>query len=129
MAEVAPQKKSSLPRIKMRLFNRQRTWRFRSSLIVSAIISTLLVPATLLVTADPAYAAVEDYYCGSYSGYAIMVNDNSSGTDGDYTVSRLTISGVGHNTIHTLDLPNNASINAVGISPVSYTHLTLPTKA
>ncbi|MFL3019338.1 MAG: hypothetical protein ACJZ17_07970 [Acidimicrobiales bacterium] len=42
----------------MRIFNRQGTWRFRSSLIVSAIISTLLVPATILVTADPASAAV-----------------------------------------------------------------------
>ena len=102
----------------MRIFNRQGTWRFRSSLIVSAIISTLLVPATILLTADPASAAVGSYYCDSYSGYPIMVNDNGNGSDGDYTVSRLTISGVGHNTIHTLDLPNNASINAVGISPI-----------
>ena len=102
----------------MRIFHRQGTWRFRSSLIVSAIISTLLVPATILLTADPASAAVGSYYCDSYSGYPIMVNDNGNGSDGDYTVSRLTISGVGHNTIHTLDLPNDASINAVGISPI-----------
>ena len=117
-AGAVHQKRSSLLRKHMRIFNRQGKWRFRSSIITTAVISTLLVPATLLITADPASAAVESYYCDSYSGYPIMVNDNGNGSDGDYTVSRLTISGVGHTTIHTLNLPSNASINATGISPI-----------
>ena len=46
----------------MRIFNRQGKWRLRSSIIATAVISTLLVPATLFVIADTALADVEAAY-------------------------------------------------------------------
>ena len=103
----------------MRIFNRQGTWRFRSSLIVSAIISTLLVPATLLITAEKALAAPGTFYCTSYGDYPILVNDNGSGA---YHVKKLTVpNGSAPSSASltgsqaTLDISN---INALGISPV-----------
>ena len=102
----------------MRIFNRQGKWRFRSSIIATAVISTLLVPATLFVIADTAFAAVDNHYCANYSGTPIMVNDDSSGSNGDYYVRTLNVSGDAASQIHTLNMPNNYSINAVGISPI-----------
>ena len=102
----------------MRIFNRQGKWRFRSSIIATAVISTLLVPATLFVIADTALAAVDNHYCANYSGTPIMVNDDSSGSNGDYYVRTLNVSGDAASQIHTLNMPNNYSINAVGISPI-----------
>ena len=102
----------------MRLFDGLGKWRFRSSIIATAVISTLLVPATLFVTADTAFAAVDNHYCANYSGTPIMVNDDSSGSNGDYYVRTLNVSGDAASQIHTLNMPNGYSINAVGISPI-----------
>ena len=88
----------------MRIFNRQGKWRFRSSIIATAVISTLLVPATLFVIADTALAAVDNHYCANYSGTPIMVNDDSSGSNGDYYVRTLNVSGDAASQIHTLNL-------------------------
>ncbi|MBH02277.1 MAG: hypothetical protein CL469_06395, partial [Acidimicrobiaceae bacterium] len=76
------------------------------------------MPATLLVTADLAYAAVDNHYCANYSGTPIMVNDDSSGSNGDYYVRTLNVSGNAASQIHTLSMPNGYSINAISISPI-----------
>ena len=102
----------------MRIFNRQGKWRLRSSIIATAVISTFLVPVTLFVTAGAAFAAVDNHYCANYSGTPIMVNDDSSGSNGDYYVRTLNVSGDAASQIHTLNMPNNYSINAVGIRPI-----------
>ncbi|MDG2352501.1 MAG: hypothetical protein P8L35_06795, partial [Acidimicrobiales bacterium] len=102
----------------MRLFNGLGKWRFRSSIIATAVISTLLVPVTLFVTADTAFAAVDNHYCANYSGTPIMVNDDNSNSNGDYYVRTLNVSGDAASQIHTLNMPNGYSINAVGISPI-----------
>jgi hypothetical protein len=88
------------------------TWRVRQSLLATAVLSSVLVPAVLIVTAQPALAAPGTYYCDSYSANPIMVNENSGS---NYTVEQLTVSNTSSSTIHTLDINE---INAVGISPV-----------
>ncbi|MEO2156760.1 MAG: hypothetical protein ABGY30_09105, partial [Acidimicrobiales bacterium] len=70
------------------------------------------MPATLIVTAQPAVAAPGTFYCDSYSANPIKVNDNGSG---GYAVEQLTVSGPSSSSIHTLGI---SEINALGISPV-----------
>ena len=91
---------------------RFRSWRVRRSLLATAVLSSVLVPAALIVTAQPALAAPGTYYCDSYSANPIKVNDNGAG---GYAVEQLTVSGPSSSSIHTLGI---SDINAVGISPV-----------
>ena len=91
---------------------RSRPWRVRRSLLATALLSSVLVPATLIVTAQPALAAPGTYYCDSYSANPIKVNDNGSG---GYAVEQLTVSGTSSSSIHTLGI---SEINALGISPM-----------
>ena len=91
---------------------RFRSWRVRRSLLATAVLSSVLVPATLAITAQPALAAPGTYYCDSYSANPIKVNDNGSG---GYAVEQLTVSGPSSSSIHTLGI---SEINALGISPV-----------
>ena len=93
---------------------RFRAWRVRRVLLATAVLSSVLVPATLIVTAQPALAAPGTYYCDSYSANPIKVNDNGSG---GYAVEQLTgiDSSPSSSSIHTLGI---SEINALGISPV-----------
>ena len=93
---------------------RFRSWRVRRSLLATAVLSSVLVPATLIVTAQPASAAPGTYYCDSYSANPIKVNNNGSG---GYAVEQLTgiDSSPSSSSIHTLGI---SEINALGISPV-----------
>ena len=93
---------------------RFRSWRVRRSLLATAVLSSVLVPAALIVTAQPASAAPGTYYCDSYSANPIKVNDNGSG---GYAVEQLTgiDSSPSSSSIHTLGI---SEINALGISPV-----------
>ncbi|MDG1463956.1 MAG: hypothetical protein P8Q20_02565, partial [Acidimicrobiales bacterium] len=91
-----------------------RSWRVPRSLLATAVLSSVLVPAALIVTAQPALAAAGTYYCDSYSAYPIMVNQNGSG---GYAVERLTVSNTSSASIHTLNISEN-TLNAVGISPI-----------
>ena len=63
--------------------------RVRRALLATAVLSSVLVPATLIVTAQPALAAPGTYYCDSYSANPIKVNENGGG----YAVEQLTVSG------------------------------------
>ena len=103
----------------MRIFNRQGTWRFRSSIIATAVISTFLVPAVLISTSDVALAAVDTHYCDSYSAYPLIVENDGNNNNGTYEVKRLNVASSASTTdLHDLSLPDNsASINAVAISP------------
>ena len=93
---------------------RFRYWRVRRSLLATAVLSSVLVPAALIVTAQPASAAPGTYYCDSYSANPIKVNDNGSG---GYAGEQLTgiDSSPSSSSIHTL---GSSEINALGISPV-----------
>ena len=88
------------------------TWRVRRSLLATAVLSSVLVPATLIVTAQPALAAPGTFYCDSYSANPIKVNSDN---DGGYEVEQLTVSGTSSSSIHTLGI---SEINALGISPL-----------
>ena len=102
----------------MRARNRRfRAWRLRRGLLATAVLSSVLVPATLVITAQPALAVPGTYYCDSYSANPIKVNDNGSG---GYAVEQLTgldssPPSPSSSSIHTLGI---SEINAVGISPV-----------
>ncbi len=110
---------------------RTRTGRFgtsrvRRSLLATAVLSSVLVPATLIATAQSALAAtssssgvVEDWYCDHYSANPIKVNDDGgSGYEVEtLTVASLSVSTIANDSGDGID-SGISEINALGISPI-----------
>ena len=87
-------------------------------MLATAVLSSVLVPAALIVTAQSALAAVpDDWYCANYGAYPIKVNDDGSN---GYDVETLT---VGTPPSSSSPITNGIEssideINALGISPI-----------